>query len=242
MITHKSDSLHDLSSGKVKVAIFGRGAMSDLMTSHIGESQSAAVVAYIESGGDNKMTSHNGKPLISLPEVSCHLPRESMFYVAVGYSGLNTVREKFYLQLKEMGYAPFSFLHPHASISTAANVGDHAWILENAAIQCMCEIGDNSIIHMGANIAHHSRIGHNCFVAQGANVCGYVSVGRNCFIGAGAIIHNNLRIGNNCVIGAGVVVKQDMPDDSFLAHSDGDLKGNATEHFSKWLDAVRSRL
>lgn len=242
MITNMTDSLHERTSGKAGVAIFGRGAMSDLMTSYIGESQSAAIVAYIESGNVNRATFHNGRPLISLPEVSDHLPRDSMFYVAVGYSGLNTVREKFYLELKEMGYAPFSFLHPRASISTAANVGDHAWIMENAAIQCMCEIGDNSVIHMGANIAHHSKIGRNCFVAQGANVCGYVSVGGNCFIGAGAIIHNNLRIGNNCVIGAGVVVKQDMPDDSFLAHSDGDLKGNATEHFGKWLETVRSRL
>lgn len=242
MVTIETGTVRDDSFEKARVAIFGRGAMSDMMSSHIEESKSATVVAYIESGNGDREAFHNNRPLIDWSDVPGRLSRDSMFYVAIGYSDLNTIREKFYLELKGMGYTPFSHLHPRASISTAAKLGDHLWILENAAIQCMCDIGENSIIHMGANIAHHTSLGRNCFVAQGANVCGYVSIGRNCFIGAGAIIHNNLRIGDNCVVGAGVVVKRDMPDDSFLANSDGHLKSGARENFNKWLDTVRSRL
>lgn len=228
--------------GAGKIALFGRGALSDMMSGYIEESGTSSVIAYIESGVDHKTDVHRGKPLIDLAQVPDRLERDSLFYVAVGYSGLNSIREKYYQALKDMGYSPYSFLHPSASISSVAKIGEHVWVLENAALQYMSEIGENSVIHMGVNIAHHSSIGPNCFIAQGSNVCGYVTVGRNCFVGAGAIIHNNLTIGNNCVIGAGAIVKGDIPDDSYVTGADGRPKAGAREYFEKWLDKVRSRL
>jgi sugar O-acyltransferase (sialic acid O-acetyltransferase NeuD family) len=155
-----------------------------------------------------------GRPVVALEDLPQLYPAAAHhFFVATVYTQLNRLRKRLYLQLKDMGYAPASFVSPHARVWPNVRMGEHCFIFESNVIQPFCELGDNVVLWSGNHIGHHSKIGSHCFIASHAVVSGFVTVGTHCFVGVNATFGNNLSVGDDCIIGAGALVTKDVPED-----------------------------
>ena len=221
------------------VVIFGCGPMSQMFTNSIVSNSLYRVNLYVEDKENLSIQNYLGKPVVRLDEISDLTSLSDKFYVAIGYSDLNYVREKYYKLFKEIGYSPLSYFHLSSQIDLSVKLGEHIWVMEKSVIQCDVIIGNNVVIHIGALIAHHSTIGDNCFIAQGVNICGYVNIGNNCFVGAGAIILNNIVIGDNCVIAAGAIVRKNMASNTMIIGNEESIFPDARNKFNQSLSKIK---
>lgn len=103
-------------------------------------------------------------------------------------------------------------IHPSATISNSAIIGEGSVVMHNTIVQADTTIGKHCIINSGASIDHECRISDFCHISPHATICGNVQIGEGTWIGAGSTIIQGIKIGKWCVIGAGSVVIQDIPD------------------------------
>jgi len=113
---------------------------------------------------------------------------------------------------KEAGLALPPLVHPHASVSPTAVVGEASHVLAHAVVAADVSIGRACIVNNAANVDHESRLADGVHLAPGAMLCGCVDVGENVLVGAGAVVLPRITIGKGAVIGAGSVVTKDVPE------------------------------
>lgn len=153
-------------------------------------------------------------------------PKYHVFHAAIAYGKMSDIRTRLYLEAKNKGYAPVTYLSPHAFYGPKSSIGEHCFIFEDNTIQPFAKIGNNVVMWSGNHIGHHSEIGDNCFIASHAVVSGNVTIGNNCFIGVNATLVNDIEIGNYVFIGAGVIVTDYVADGTRLTvKTESFLKG-----------------
>ena len=165
------------------------------------------VVGYVESLHPDKPGSTLlGKPIYWVDELS----RFSDSCLAV--CALGTPRRHVFTdKARELGIPFTTIIHPTASVSQTATIGEGTIISAGAIVASYTEIGNHVIVNRGAMIGHHIRIADHVTVSPGANLAGGVEIGRLTFVGMGAIVLETLKIGERSFIGAGSVVTKDVP-------------------------------
>ena len=143
---------------------------------------------------------------------SLYAPADHSFYAATVYTLGNKLRARLYATLKEMGYAPASFISPRAMVWRNVKLGEHVFIFENNVVQPFAEIGDNVVLWSGNHIGHHSRIGSHCFISSHVVISGFCTVGEYTFMGVNATMGNNVNVGKKCTVGAAALILADVPD------------------------------
>lgn len=194
-----------------KVLIFGTGSFGEVAYYYLTKDSPYEVVAFT---ADKKMI--NKRSLFGLPIVPFeniekdYPPDEYKMFIAIGYSGLNTVREKKYYEAKEKGYELIKYVCSKAIVWDNVEIGDNTFIFEANVIQPYVKIGKNTIIWSGNHIGHHSRIGDHVFIASHAVISGHVTIGSYSFIGVNSTIIDGIKIVDRTVIGAGALVVKDI--------------------------------
>lgn len=135
------------------------------------------------------------------------LPRAC--HIAVGN---NATRQQLSELAKRKGKEHATIIHPEASISTSALVGEGCFVASKVVVSAESTIGEGCIINHGAIVDHDCQIGAYSHIAPGSTLTGGVEVGQCSFIGAGATILPMVKIGCNVVVGAGAVVTRNIPD------------------------------
>jgi sugar O-acyltransferase (sialic acid O-acetyltransferase NeuD family) len=103
-------------------------------------------------------------------------------------------------------------IHPNATVSEFAEVGNNTLIMSGVVLTSNCKIGNhvcvlpNSVIHHDSIIDDYTLIGSNVTVAGGT------LINENCYIGSGTSIINGIHIGKNVLIGMGTNVIKSIPD------------------------------
>lgn len=159
---------------------------------------------------DDNVTLHGhsvlGLPVLGLPN---ELVRSGIhFHVAVGANG---PRESLYIRMLGAGGVPFAVVHPRASISGHARLGDACFVAANAVIGPAASVGVGAIINHGSVVDHESIVGDFSHIAPGATLAGGVMIGRGVLIGAGVNVLPGVIIGDGAVVGAGAVVTSNVP-------------------------------
>ena len=163
-----------------------------------------------------------GLPVVAFKEVVQNYPPDHYaFFIALGYSNLNTIRKEKYLAIKALGYELVSYISTRASVLTE-DIGENCFILEDNTIQPFVRIGNNVTMWSGNHVGHHSRIEDHCFLASHIVVSGRVMIGESCFLGVNATLRDHVTIGEKCIIGAGALILAD-------AAAEGVYVGTATE-------------
>ena len=130
-------------------------------------------------------------------------------FVAIGEAKM---RVKLIDYVKKYKYNLATLIHPKATVSTSALIGEGTTVFAGSVIQANVRIGDGAIINTS------SSIDHDCFISSGAHICpgvhlgGNVYIGKNTWIGIGSVIKQNCKVGSNVLIGAGSVVINDIED------------------------------
>lgn len=141
---------------------------------------------------------------------------ERRFYVAVTFSGLNTLRARLFQKCRAAGWFPISYVHPSCVIGGGGSIGRGVFACPLNNIDPVVNIGNNVYFHSSNHIGHHSTIHDNVFVSSGVTISGMCDIGENTFIGVNACVAHGVKIGARCIIGAGTYIRHDVPDDSIV--------------------------
>ncbi len=166
----------------------------------------------------SEIVSPDGLPIISLEEI-LDSNDDYRFYLALGYSKMNTIREKIFNLLMKSKREIMSYIHPSAIISEKAVIGIGNILFENIVIQPYVQIGHCNVFQASVNILHHTVIGDYNFLSGGSLINGQVTIKNNCFIGSNSTIRNRITIGNHSLIGAGCYVNDSVDDSKVVVPS-----------------------
>lgn len=133
-------------------------------------------------------------------------------FIAMGYMGNPTPREKLYRRLKGVGYQIPVIVDPTAVIAGDAVIEEGTFVGKQVVVNASAQVGKVCIINTGAIIEHECNVGPYTHVAVNAVLCGGVTVGRESLIGAGATIIQNVHVGDQAIVGAGSVVIRNVAD------------------------------
>ncbi|TXC65472.1 acetyltransferase [Piscinibacter aquaticus] len=147
-----------------------------------------------------------GRPVLG--SVAAIVRAGTPFHVAIGHNG---ARSRIFEQLRAVGACPFSAIHPLASMSAHATLGQSVFVAAGAVVGPLAALGDGVIVNHAAVVDHDCRLGDFVHIAPGATLAGAVTCGRCVLVGAGANVLPGVTIGDNAVIGAGAVVVKDVP-------------------------------
>lgn len=106
----------------------------------------------------------------------------------------------------------FTLIHPHATVSKSAKVGNGTFVGPHANIMPDAIIGTHCSFRASANVGHECIIGNYCYMAPNSTLSGRVNLGNGVHIGPNASVLEGVNIGSYSVIGIGSVVLKDIPD------------------------------
>lgn len=190
-----------------KIVIYGTGAIAINAYYNFTEFSRYKVIAFVIE--DNLITESSllGIPVVSFSTVEKLYPPEFYdMFVAVGYVGMNKVRETKCSESLEKGYKLISFIHPNAILFSDVKYGVNCFIGACATIQQNVKIGQNVFIKENCNVGHDTIINDNCYIGGGAIISGNVTIKKNVLLGKGAVIKDGIIIEKKCIIGAGVTM------------------------------------
>ncbi|MGB7329667.1 MAG: acetyltransferase [Rubripirellula sp.] len=125
--------------------------------------------------------------------------------------GSNDYRYKIAFQLEELGFKFVSVIHPSATVSKTASLGDGTVVMPRAVVNTNAVVGRHCIINSAAVVEHDSQIGDGAHISVGTILAGRVTVGCRTLIGAGAVVLPHQTVGDDVSIGAGAVVTKSIP-------------------------------
>ena len=109
-----------------------------------------------------------------------------------------------------------ALIHPAASVSRFARVGEGSVAMAGAVIGPATVVGRFCIVNTHASLDHDCQLGDFASLAPGSHTGGRVSVGDRSAICLGACLREGVRVGRDCVFGANSYVHGDL-DDGVLA-------------------------
>lgn len=194
------------------VIIIGTGSFAELLYFYLKEYSGVTVIAFSINAKYMKMGENTfcGLPIVPFEKIEENYPSHNYdVMLGIGYSKMNTVREKLFQDSKAKGYFIASFVHPTAIISKDAVLGEGNIIMEGSIIQPFVNIGHANQIWCHVTIAHNNKIGNYNVMAGRASTAGYSIIGNNCFIGNNSTISDHVTIADFSLVGAAALVKRD---------------------------------
>ncbi|MFC2116704.1 acetyltransferase [Bacteroidota bacterium] len=119
-----------------------------------------------------------------------------------------------------------SIIHPSASVSSMAQIGNGVVVLQNATITSNVKLGNHVMVFPNAVVSHDCVIGDFTSITGGVCVSGGVTIGESCYLGTNSSIRENIKIGNNCLIGMGSNLLKDVEDNSVMLGNPATFKRN----------------
>ena len=136
-----------------------------------------------------------------------YAPEATRFAITIGEPKF---RREAFERMTEAGYCGARVVHPSATISPDADVGEGAVIAHGAFIGSQAKIGSNFYAAKGASIGHDAVIGDHTRVGVGAFIGGHTVIGNNAFIGSGAMLKDRIKVGDFSVVAIGSAVFSDV--------------------------------
>jgi sugar O-acyltransferase (sialic acid O-acetyltransferase NeuD family) len=140
-------------------------------------------------------------PVLSIEDA---VARSTVVHVAIGSA---SARE---WEAKAIGLPLATIVHPHATVSTHAQIEPGCLLTARSVVAPGARIGTCVIVNHGAVVDHDVRVGDYTHIAPLVSLGGGVRIGSRVLVGSGASVLPGVRIGDDIVIGAGAVVCEDL--------------------------------
>jgi sugar O-acyltransferase (sialic acid O-acetyltransferase NeuD family) len=131
--------------------------------------------------------------------------------------GNNLRRQAKLLELLGAGARIVTLIHPAATVSRYATIGEGSVVFAGVVVNAMASIGQGAILNTGCSIDHDCLLGDAVHISPGARLAGGVQVGDLSWVGIGSSVRELVRIGERAIVGAGAVVLSDIPHDVTVA-------------------------
>ncbi len=203
-----------------KLVLIGAGEFALIAHEYFTYDSDYEVVAFSVERGYCTTDTLEGKPVVPYEEVFAHFSiEEHAYFVAIPATKLNTLRKRFYLDLKQKGCKLATYVSSRAFVWRNAKVGENTFIFENNVIQPFVNIGNNCILWSGNHVGHRTVIHDHVFIASHAVISGYCEIGQGAFIGVNATLNDRVKIGESSVIGSGALVTKDAENERIYVAS-----------------------
>lgn len=148
----------------------------------------------------------DGKLVVPFEDLSNRYDKEGTRILnTIGYSKMNTVRERVNAEIEESGFTQYSYISSKAFI--AVNKEDlenkGVIIMPNAFIGTDVQIGKSVVVYSNCSLTHDIQIEDNVFIGSGCVIGGRVRIGRNSFIGMNSTIKNRIDLAPYSLVGCG---------------------------------------
>lgn len=159
----------------------------------------------------------HGYPVLLLDAVQA--TSSSRYVIAIGDGG---ARRRIAERCDGLGWTMATLVHPNATISDSATLGDGSIVYPGVSITTDVTVGRSVHVNAGCTISHDGRIGDYATLSPGVHLAGHVHVGADAFVGVGANVINGtarqpLTIGQGAVVAAGACVVGDVPPGAMVA-------------------------
>ena len=201
---------------KKKIILIGTSLFGEIALNYFSSYQDFEVIGFAVEKKFKNNDQIYGLPLYefeNLDEVAKKFD-QLFFFVSVVYSQLNTLRERLYIEAKNKGLKPASYISKNAFIDRNTKIGEHAFIFENNVIQHGSDIGNNVVLWSGNHIGHHSKIEDNCFISSHCVISGNTKIGKNSFLGVNSTVSNDVQIGSYCWISPSSIIGENLVDET----------------------------
>lgn len=131
--------------------------------------------------------------------------------------GNNRIRHAKLLELQAAGARLVRLIHPAATVSRYAAIGEGTVVFAGAVVNADARINLGGILNTGCSIDHDCVLGDAVHISPGARLAGGVQVGNLSWIGIGASVRQLIHIGPRVMVGAGSAVVCDIPNDVTVA-------------------------
>lgn len=149
-----------------------------------------------------------GLPVVAYEELNDSDKQGSSILNAVGYVGMNKVRERIFRKLKRDGFKLPPFIAEPNGFCTNASIDEGSIILDGVSLQPRCKIGPNNLIWSNCVVGHGASIGGSNWIAAGAVIGGNSCVGDRCFFGLNSGMAHNVTLADETYLGAGVIISR----------------------------------
>jgi sugar O-acyltransferase (sialic acid O-acetyltransferase NeuD family) len=146
--------------------------------------------------------------------VECSGKEEGSPRCLVAFGDRRGVRLSIAERLAEAGFGFFEAVHPDATVSETATLGNGTTVNAQSYLGPGVEVGDHVLVDSGVNASHDAVLGTGATLTPNATLAGGVSVGRDAYVGPGATVLEDCSVGTGAVVGAGAVVTEDVPADT----------------------------
>lgn len=197
-------------TGARHAVIFGTGSFAKVAHFYLTHDSGYEVVGFTEARDGPGPASFLGLPVVPFAKIESRFPPGDVeMFVAVGYSRMNALRERFMGEASARGYRLLSYVCSKATHWGDTAIGANVFVFEANVIQPFVSIGDGTILWSGNHIGHDSAIGPYCFLSSHIVVSGHCRIGSHCFIGVNSSIGDGTVIGDRNIIGPGTLVQKD---------------------------------
>jgi len=200
------------------LVIFGAGELAEVAAFYFREDGGREVAAFTVDGAKLAAPRFCDRPVVAMEEVATAFPPARYdFFVAVGYSRINALRQSKCEAALALGYSLTSYVSSRASVFSNVSIGWNAFILEDNTVQPFVRIGNGVTLWSGNHIGHHATIGDFVFISSHVVISGGVKVGARTFIGVNSTTNDHINIGERCVIGSACLITLDVADESVMS-------------------------
>lgn len=199
---------------KRDIVLFGAGRYASMHWYLLAHDSPYRVVAFTADEAFCQGTGLHGLPLVPFESIEQRFPPgDYLMCLAIGYVGLNRLRQEKMARATDKGYTLVSYLSSRALVSPTATVGRNCMIFEGAVLEPFASIGDNCVLRPGSVVQSLAHIAPHCFVATGAVVAPGARVEENCVLGLNSMVGEGVQVAPRCIVGAGAAVLTDTEPD-----------------------------
>src|SRR5687767_891093 len=121
---------------KRKLLLIGDSAFAEIAFEYFQHDSEYDVVAFCVERQYLKRESLFDRPVVVWEDIEKrYAPEEHSFFAANVYTQGNQLRTRLYQSAKAKGYAPASYISPHAFVWRNCKIGEHCFIFENNVVQ-----------------------------------------------------------------------------------------------------------
>ncbi len=120
------------------------------------------------------------------------------------------LRKKLVGLYRSSGFSFATVIHPDATISRFATIGEGTVIQRGVNVSANTRIGNFCKLNTGCNVMHDNVIGDYATIAPNSVLLGSVTIGELSYIGANCTLLPRISVAELCTVGAGAVVTKSV--------------------------------
>ena len=190
----------------IQLVINGTTQFSTMVAQLVEMEGNAKVLAFTTLSRYITVSSIRGKKVVPFEELGDLFDKNSIRILnTIGYSKMNTVRERVNKEIADSGFLQYSYISNRAFIvpPTFELLSSGCIIMPNVFIGPDVIFGKSVVVYSNCSLTHDIVLEDNVFIGSGSVIGGNVRIGRNSFIGMNSTIKNRVALAPFSLVGCG---------------------------------------